>query len=109
MSNHHASSFTSVESSISQLIGGNTANYSSYYVSTKLSTKTQLFTTSVGGYLQVNSFYSKSGSGGELWIYSGPDDTYPIVMNCVYAAGECKTPIPSPMYSSRGWSIYGLS
>lgn len=107
--NHHASSFTAVESQVSQLVGGDTTRFSTYYVSTKASTKTQIFTSSIGSYLQVNSFYSQSGAGGELWIYAGPDDTYPLIMNCVYAAGECKTPIPSPMYSKFGWSLYGQS
>jgi len=73
---------------------------------TKANAKTLLYSVNTPSYLALTAFYEVAGSNGQLWVYAGRDDGYPLVMNCLFSGGECKVPIPTMLYSPNGWSIY---
>jgi hypothetical protein len=91
----------------SRMPGGSLSNYTTGTLQTLSATPALMYSTVAPGYLSLTAFLDAAASGGAIDIYLGPDDTYPKYMSCSLSGGECKTPIPTMIYSKDGWSVYG--
>jgi hypothetical protein len=109
VANTHAPSLSGLESSVSQVVGGNTERFSTNVSFTISATPVRLFYNSVASYLNLSAWNSAGSSGGSIQVYLGPDDSYPLYMSCAFAASECKVPLPTYVYSELGWSVYGTA
>lgn len=100
----------SIAGSISEhqdlLPGAILSNFSIQTGETKVNAKTLIYSINTPSYLALTAFLDAAASGGNLWVYAGLDDESPLIMYCVFAAGECKIPIPTLLFSPNGWSIY---
>jgi len=114
--NQHAPSLNSVLCTLTNLqdvqktfVGGVSSRVTTSINSTNSSTASLLFSTGVSSYLSITAFMDSGSTGGSLYIYAGADSSYPLYMKCSFVGGECKVPLPTYIYNTAGWSVYGSS